>query len=344
MCARQFLAIALSLCACSNALSSDNELMREFLEEAPQKWEQYRPFGRRLQGLRTEESRIEDGTLVRRWRYEYKANRDCRLRVEETILTPKSGRESYTAVVYGINPAYSFVLRRKSAGSTWVLAEVQPRDQGILKIVDRTFPQPWDEWGVLLLSLAGHDLAKLVKEPTFLLERVERIDRQGEQLVRVVFAKTGSGQTTKGGAFPIQTGSLVLDPQRYWCLRGYDVVGMHGDMRMSRKVEIDIVDSPSGFPIPRRKVQIGESILQGGIRDYGQVLTELEERDPLPLPDDREFTLTAFGLPEPPGVEWKKPTPWYLWAGLAAVVCLILGAVFAWLKRRSASTVERLPA
>jgi hypothetical protein len=49
-----------------------------------------------------------------------------------------------------------------------------------------------------------------------------------------------------------------------------------------------------------------------------------------------EFTLTAFGLPEPPGIEWKKPMPVYLWVIAAAVGCLLLAMGARWLKRRTA--------
>ena len=44
------------------------------------------------------------------------------------------------------------------------------------------------------------------------------------------------------------------------------------------------------------------------------VVTPLEETEDeahlsLDAPE-REFTLSAFGLPEPPGIEWEKPFPW----------------------------------
>ncbi|HXG09858.1 MAG TPA: hypothetical protein VNK04_08730, partial [Gemmataceae bacterium] len=38
--------------------------------------------------------------------------------------------------------------------------------------------------------------------------------------------------------------------------------------------------------------------------------------------DEAEFRLSAFGLPEPLGVTWSKPTRWYLWLSLAGALCL----------------------
>lgn len=56
-------------------------------------------------------------------------------------------------------------------------------------------------------------------------------------------------------------------------------------------------------------------------------ITEFEHHVPYP---DSDFTLTAFGLPEPYGVVWKKGPPWYLWFAVLAVAFLSLG----WYLRR----------
>jgi hypothetical protein len=53
---------------------------------------------------------------------------------------------------------------------------------------------------------------------------------------------------------------------------------------------------------------------------------------------DREFMLTAFGLPEPKGVEWEKKTPVYVWLLLAAGVLGLLAVVLAWLAKRRRAT------
>jgi hypothetical protein len=48
------------------------------------------------------------------------------------------------------------------------------------------------------------------------------------------------------------------------------------------------------------------------------------------LPES-DFTLSAFGFPEPPGVEWKKPFPHYLVAGGVGMACV---GVFFFLRAR----------
>ena len=52
------------------------------------------------------------------------------------------------------------------------------------------------------------------------------------------------------------------------------------------------------------------------------------------LPSELDFTLSAFGLPEPYGVTWDRPTPWWLYIGggtLAVLVIVILG--YRWRRR-----------
>jgi hypothetical protein len=55
-------------------------------------------------------------------------------------------------------------------------------------------------------------------------------------------------------------------------------------------------------------------------------------------PSDAEFTLSAFGLPEPVGVVWEKKTPVYVWLLLAAGVLGLLAVVLAWLAKRRRTT------
>ena len=54
-------------------------------------------------------------------------------------------------------------------------------------------------------------------------------------------------------------------------------------------------------------------------------ITEFTPHKPFP---ESDFTLSAFGLPEPYGVVWKTGPPWYLWCILGAVVFLGLGWYF----------------
>jgi len=54
-----------------------------------------------------------------------------------------------------------------------------------------------------------------------------------------------------------------------------------------------------------------------------------------PVLDDKVFTLSDYGLPEPEGVVWEKPTPPWVWFAIAAGVLVIVALSMRWLQRRS---------
>ena len=54
-------------------------------------------------------------------------------------------------------------------------------------------------------------------------------------------------------------------------------------------------------------------------------ITDFRPHAPFP---QSGFTLTAFGLPEPYGVVWKKPIPWSLWFIGGGIAFLALGWCF----------------
>lgn len=307
------------------------DLASQFHAEAPVKWKAYRAFGNRLQGRRSQQS-ILDGTVVKQWQQEVKHNNGlCVLDVSETWLSARNQR--YTGEVNVHNETYSFVLRRDSANAPWALVEFRWREQGTAPANAAEAGMGSNERVPLLLSVAGLDVASLVKEPACSLKRFEYVDRDGEKLARVSFARVPPTEET----FPIQAGTLILDPNRSWVLRGYEIEGRSRNVHYSRKVELEVFDSSSGFPIPRRMVTVTEYLLPDGTRDQGKLIDEFVWKNPDPLPDRQNFTLTAFGFPEPPGVEWKQPIPLWLWVAGAAFACLILGGVFSWLRSRAAA-------
>ncbi|MCS6977776.1 MAG: hypothetical protein NZM31_12325, partial [Gemmatales bacterium] len=85
-----------------------------------------------------------------------------------------------------------------------------------------------------------------------------------------------------------------------------------------------------------------EWILSDGLKNNTTFIADFDLHLPDTLPPESEFTLSAFGLPEPPGVTWERPTPWWLYGiavGLALVVLSgILFRVFGRLRRQGTKT------
>jgi hypothetical protein len=83
-------------------------------------------------------------------------------------------------------------------------------------------------------------------------------------------------------------------------------------------------DGPNGFPLATRSIATVSQV-QEGVEDSWEVdsTMSISQRKF----DDYEFTLSAYGLPEPYGIAWKKRTPRYVWFLLAAAVagCVAVG-------------------
>ena len=91
-----------------------------------------------------------------------------------------------------------------------------------------------------------------------------------------------------------------------------------------------------GIPVPTRLVsrQTYPTIPGGDL----EITTDTSFRiDPSVELPDQDFTLTAYGLPEPVGITWSKPTPNYVWPLVAAGGCVVLALGFRFLARRRAA-------
>lgn len=107
-------------------------------------------------------------------------------------------------------------------------------------------------------------------------------------------------------------------------------------MDSENETEFETVDHPSGFPLLKSKTSrnMRHTYKDKENKTTSQVKIDYEwvVNDRIP---DSEFTLTAFGLPEPGSDEMKKSTPLYVWILIAAAVSVGLAIGFFILARRS---------
>jgi hypothetical protein len=162
-----------------------------------------------------------------------------------------------------------------------------------------------------------------------------------EELAQIAFDNTHQPFSENRPFFPIQSGVLVLDPKRSWSLRSAQLNLMYRGSAMKVQAKTEIRDPSAPLPIPLSYTEIRE------ITTHGQTGNRIETwrwdydfSSPTKLPPTQDFTLSAFGLPEPPGVEWKRPIPWWVWVAGAGTVLLIAGAIFRWLKGRNVQVVS----
>ncbi len=118
-------------------------------------------------------------------------------------------------------------------------------------------------------------------------------------------------------------------PQEGWISRGIQAYAVNKPSSMSE--EIHFYNKQEGTQFPdlirnERWLKDPENPAKARLSS----VTDITEFKPLKPYPESDFTLSAFGLPEPYGVVWKTGPPWYLW-------CILLGSAFlglGWYFRR----------
>ena len=101
-----------------------------------------------------------------------------------------------------------------------------------------------------------------------------------------------------------------------------------------------------GIPVPHRSTHRERyPSASGKVEDEIDIISESDyDVDPTVNLPESEFTLSAFGLPEPVGVVWEKRTPNYVWFLIAAGAFAAAAIAFRLLTRRrsKASSVPKV--
>jgi len=313
----------------------DATLQDRFANEAPREWEKYRVRAARFQGTYTWAVTFNSnkpGVPARRERtekhYEFKQREGCALFLEESI-EEKNEKASETWARVS-NPRYGFEVRRRHAAGPWTVSHLDTDlTNGLSFPAPSTFVEMVSTYPCSFASI-NRRLRIVVKEPGFELKRVTHVKRDGESLAKMEFAYMPEDPFH----IPLRGGWVLYDPAHYWIIREYDVQmdwpAPQGAVSQGTIASaLQYQDADDGFPIIKRiaqKIRISSFVDNDNSFDF-----DIREGD---VPES-DFVLSAFGLPEPPGFEGKRPTRWYLWVGLAGIGCLVLSAVFAWRKRRA---------
>ena len=323
------LGFSLLLGVASPAKAEDQSpLARRFFKEAPQAWEQQLEFFLTGDGSNRGERRMRnaDGKWAiqpaRTYVKQYKGN------MLDEFENYEAG--AWKGTVRGENSQYIFRLARDSDTKPWVIVKVDKKDE--------KSPDLWNSrkefCGDLAIAPYTPSLPQVVQSKGFRCISVDPEPTNGEELVRLTFSFTPEGRIRLKG------GWLVLDPSHYWVIRKGEIESDLGEQRDGKAkwtVESDYREGLNRHPIPVKRAQ------KGKIWEKDRLISEQEflyhsfdYRERVSIPEN-EFTLSAYGLPEP---HWVRPKtkPWYLWLGIAGIVCLALGAGVFWLKRRRAAS------
>lgn len=237
---------------------------------------------------------------------------------------------------HGINSKYAFVIRRSKNGKDWVLQKYiettsdfeekslgdvmsffgadGTRTDGFRNFIDMTFSK-----GITVRLIPNNkeiEPWKIEELPGF---RLHSISAEGPQqnILQVNFDfEVADAQGKKNG---------VVN-----CIFDFDLeakcypIKSHQVMRSG--AEETIFDWSQNLKLKTEKEY--ELKTSSRLKTISNSVTkqfdELQEETKLFLDDlpERDFTLSAFGLPEPPGIVWEKPFPWYLVFAGIGTACL----------------------
>jgi hypothetical protein len=319
---RLLLSVLIAVCIVSPrfAKARDKTSMEARLQaEALPHWEAYRQYWKMLQGSSVGERRDSTGTAGSQKHSQYSKHWKTGMVHRIELSTPGS----YAGSIHGDNSRYKFVLVRDNATKPWVV-------QNITKKSDQNdMPSSLATIG-LSLDTPGRTVPDLLRSPDFTLTSVTGQHENGEQLVRVIFAYSPRDKDLLRG------GWIDLDPIHDWVIRRAELeLQGDGQPKIKYAAQYKYKEGSDHHPIILKSSHKSTTTQGDRVLFWYEIVTDFDLQEESYAPET-EFTLSAFGFPEPFGMTPKR-TPWYLWLGLAGALCVALGAVFLRLKRRAAA-------
>ncbi|MBI2804595.1 MAG: hypothetical protein HYX68_06375 [Planctomycetes bacterium] len=245
------------------------------------------------------------------------------------------------------NAYYAFRLEKKKRSDKWVIAKIyrnllSQETKDFLETyfgikekgseVGTRYPGPYELFNLSVVSI--------MKDPGFRVTKKSQVVRDNRNLWRIDFVCTIAEDVKSRHTWHYPSGSLIVDPQRYFALHAFEAnIAWPG--RLVQSVALgtqEIHETKNGVPYAKSAIiqlknnQKGERIDLNVHRQW-----TIEDREP----SWEEFTLSAFGFPEPPGVpEVRSGSRWYLWVLAAAAIAIAVG----WFFRRRMLRGARAPA
>lgn len=322
--------LALSVLAAAGRAESDEALVRQFHNEAPAQWAEYENRMAQAQGTISFEMTQTLRNIVAKNTSSFRSNSTSKLIMLSMSRTIEGKPDYNTHEVVGINSRYGFKLERRSDSAPWLLTDLVP---GAKNYRENSFAQHYSPV-TTLIRVTGEPLGHLIDRPGFKITSARNINAG---LVELVF---DMGHKPDNDSNPIQNGKLVLDPKRFWTVKSYEVriksTAQRGQMTFNA-LEVGEIDGH--LPVPKKTVSQTRVEFSDGSKNEQTFQLGFDLSIPRTFADESEFTLSAFGLPEPYGVTWTKRTPVYVWLLASAGVVALLAVGFRYLARRNRPAV-----
>jgi hypothetical protein len=287
----------------------DNSLRRRLFAEAPQSWQNWREAMLHSSGevrYLSQVVAIDGKKLTKLQKRESSfalAGHDKR----RIVVNQGSSTDNFFAT--GRNATYDFNLIGFGPPDqrTWRVKTVDPRTSSPQIAPDPENPP--DRFDALVspvlygpFTLLGYDLGLLIKDPTFALANIHWGEAGDKNLVDVTIS--GKLPFPRRWDGVVDSAHILLEPENGWAVR--KVLDLHPGKNLSWEIEITYSDhptSPSALRLPVLLQRLSASVKTTAIspRAADEMTDERFIVDSLNLHqvDDKEFTLSSFGLTEP---------------------------------------------
>ena len=321
-----FFATLCALLACvqgSHSARADDASVRSAFESA------YRPYGERLlvfygdlQFHFTAEQDLGNGQKSV-WEAEGKCNREhFRIAGRSKVVKTETGQtlsEADTSTVECRNPGYHFTVKR-GAGGEYQIQNLNLREP--VGLAHCSISSPYCDY------FRGQAFLDMVEDHQINFESLQDCVWDSKTTKRLRASFTSPGPVTESNVRLMAT--YYFSPADAWAC-----VGQCYETQSSITEQIIRYERKSGQTVPILRSIERRSWKAGAARPAKPQLvttvTELEHTGPVP---DREFTLSAFGLPEPVLPRKQTGMPSYIWIATAAILAALIGIGFGILARR----------
>jgi hypothetical protein len=346
-----------SWCQAQVKVGETNDLRDRLFSEAPGKWKEYLSIASRLQGSVRGVWDVghSQTKLHGEWERLIRQNEHCASvllqnvtdKEESTPPQEGSGLRGIGDQMIVVGSGYSFFLFRPEKEKPWAI-------NGILKgnkIDVEGIPIRDDILShvAMPLRLDDLDLPSLLNSKGFSISRVKEITRDGRKLVEAGFHYPH--ELDKPGKFfiSVQGGTMVLDPENYWCLTEYAADCLWGNAEGKLTANFEYRRTANGIPIISRVSKVHKIQYQREGAGGGKTEVTFDLSLPTELPRDEEFLISRFGFPEPNFLtennltEQTRHVPLHLWFILLGTLCIVATLALCWLRaKRQRNAIEFL--
>lgn len=322
------------------AAGKDLKLQERLASEAPKQWAQLHGAYQRVEGageafVSEEPSPVDTENWKIKYRAKFKINGDF-VRLTEMRFDEQGRLER--DVTFIANPKYSSLLQQKNETDGWLLTtlELVRKPEDLHAAATYASSNPVVALAALPYAIESVTLAELMRDPGFEVKDVRPVEHRNKKCVAMTFTykakgTTGIGDRSKPRLLMVMVGGrFVLDPARAWSIQTSEIEFIEG---VSAKFSVEYGSDEQGVPVVKSAVSelLNPNNPPKSRRHAMKVRLEHVTFRDCPTVD---FTLTAFGLPEPEGIVWPSPSPWWLWLSFASIGSVAMAFLFVKLIQR----------